>query len=284
MTRKAFANVSVAVVPLVFLAGCKVDQRLHTFETGYHNAGKVQVQFYAPPGATVTVGNVLGVRSHQVNTYGDGTHKLELEPEQFATFNLSPGRYEFKYDGAGWSDATLYGELEVRNVWPWTARNVKKMLARSFIPVALPGPGTVKAVSTSDDLFPYQSSAHRLKISHQDVERLAAGDTLTKVVFVADLKKAAEASDNLEVELVNMRGRRRRLQAMLHEAQLDQIDNPSSKKFIRLQTEIAKLDQDIQEREDKNDRLDALLRADKVLIRREMLVMATDELLAKHEG
>jgi len=284
MICKTMVKLSIAAALVAVIVGCKT----HPWETDYHKLQKVQVQFYAPPGATVTLGSqsmgkITADRAHQIGTYGSGEHKLEHEPEQTATFNLSPGDYEFKYTAAGWKGVSVYGELEICRVSLFAIPAAKDMLKRCFIPIALPAPATLQAASASDDMFPYQSPAHRLKISHQDVDRLAAGDMITKVVFIADLKKAKKKIDDLEVDLVKLKAERQRLQGLLNEAQLEWMENPSSKRFIGLRAELTELDQKMRDKEDRRDRLEALCRADNVLIRREMLVLATDELLPKHE-
>jgi len=284
MVRKLLPFPFVAAFVLILLMGCQS----HRFEKGYHDWDKLQVQFYAPPGAMITVGDracgkIKPDRSHQVGSGGDGTHKLELAPEETSTFNLGPGSYEFKYASAGWPGVSVYGELEVPRVCGLFMPGVKDMLKRCFIPIALPAPATLQAVSTRDDVFPYQSSAYRLRITNQDVERLALGDMITKVVFVADLKKAKKNVDWLEVKLTKLNGEKQRLIALLDEAKMDWLEDPHSSKFIRRQAELTRLDQEIQKKEQLKSRLEALLRADKVLLRREMLVLATDEILPVHE-
>ncbi len=269
---------------LFILIGCG-----HRFETGFQDFNKVQVQFYQPTGATVTLGQTnFGIispnRAHQVNMYESHAYRLERKPEETATFNLCPGSYEFKYTGAkGWEGAGVYGEIQVYQVCPLALPGAKEMLKRVFIPIALPSPGTTQAVSADDDLFPYTSPAHRLRISYQDVDRIMAGDMVTKVVFIADLRKAKREVNKLEVEYTCMKGKQQRLRALLNEAQLDALDNPKSDEFIELQCSLKELEQKIDRNRDKSTRLQSLLNADKVLIRREMMVLATDEILPIHE-
>jgi len=270
---------------LIFIAGCSQ----HNSETGYHDFNKVQLQFYAPTGALVTMGksclgDIKADRSHQINIYGDPSTRLEHEPEETATFNLAPGEYEFKYTGAaGWPGASVYGNIHVYPVCELFQPGVKTMLRKTFIPIALPSPATPGMVTPKDDIFPYASSSHRLRISYQDVERITAGDMVTKVIFVADLTKAKHEVDELEVDYVCLRGQQQRLRAMLCEAQLDALDNPKSKEFIEIQCKLKSLEQKIDRNRDRFSRLQALLKADNVLIRREMMVLATDEILPAHE-
>ncbi|MFA5864598.1 MAG: hypothetical protein WC975_07900 [Phycisphaerae bacterium] len=269
---------------VMILTGCG-----HPSETGYHDFNKVQLQFYAPQGATVMLGQeclggIAADRSHQINNYGSPAYRLEHQPEETATFNLAPGQYEFKYTGApGWEGASVYGNIDVYNVCPLLSPGAKMMIRKGFIPIALPSPGTSKNVTASDDTFPYTSPSHRLRISYQDVDRIMAGDTVTKVIFVADLKKAQQEVNELEVNYALLQGKQLRLRALLNEAQLDALENPKAKKFIELQGKLTEIQQKIDLNRDRSARLQALLRADNVLIRREMMVLATDEILPAHE-
>ncbi len=285
MNRNGLAMIAALVAVPVMLAGC---QSQHFGEAGNHDWNKIQVQFFSPPGAEVTVGkgcsnNMQADRSYKISSYDQSRNKLEREPEKTSTFNLSSGKYEFKYTPRGWKGANVYGEISVQLGCALRNPAVRTLLKRCFIPIALPGPKAIEDVSSLDDKFPYQSSSHRLRISYQDVERLSLGDMITKVVFVADLKKAQKTLDGLEVELAILAGQRRRCQALLSEARMDFIDNPKSKTFINLQGKLTRLEQVIRDKEDKKMRVTSLVQADKVLIRREMLVLATDEILPKHE-
>ncbi len=270
---------------LTFFVGCSQ----HNFETGYHDFNKVQLQFYAPTGSTVTMGkyvcgDIKADRSHQINIYGDPSTRLEHEPEETATFNLAPGEYEFKYTGIpGWEGAAVYGNIHVYDVCGLFNPGTKMMLRKCFIPVALPSPATPGMVTPKDDIFPYASPSHRLRISYQDVERITAGDMVTKVIFVADLTKAKHDVDQLEVEYTCMVGKQQRYRALLCEAQLDALDDPASKDFIKIQCELKELEQKINRNRDRYCRLQSLLKADNVLLRREMMVLATDEILPAHE-
>jgi len=269
---------------LSIFAGCS-----HRFETGYSDFNRVQVQFYAPTGATVTVaqnnfGFLTPDRSHQINHYPTESSRLERRPEETSTFNLCPGDYEFKYTGAtGLEGANIYGNLIVYSVNDCALPGSREMIRRVFIPIALPSPLTSKSLTPKDDIFPYQSSAHRLRITYNDIERLTAGDLVTKVVFIADLKKLEAEHRNLEVEYTCLKGKQQRLSGLLNEAKLDWLENPKDKKFIELQCDLKKIEQSIDRNRDRAARIEALLRADNVLIRRNMMVIATDEILPVHE-
>ncbi len=280
----------ILTLSLLAVIGCNVHTPVsHPFEKGYQDFDRVQVQFYTPEGAQVTIGKVGLFETiepqitHQIGSYGEGKHKLEVEPEQTATFNLHPGRYELKYNAAkGWPGVSIYGELDIYKLSPKASAGAKDMLRRCFIPVALPAPGLLEQSGAEDTIFPYQSPITKLRITQQDVERLAAGDLIVKVVFIADLEEAEKNLDNLEVELTGLKAERQRLQALLNEAQLDWLENPHEKEFIKLQKELKKLDITIKKLEGKMERLRALIKADNVLIRKEMLVLATDEILPPH--
>lgn len=256
-------------------------------ETGYHDFNKVQVQFFAPSGATVTLGDqicgaIVPNRSHEISIYPKDSSRLERTPEETATFNLAPGRYEFKYTGLeqDWDGANIYGDVQVYAINECLHPGAKDLVRRTFIPVALPAPTT--RLEAKDSIFPYQSPAG-LRITYTDLGRLAAGDMVTKVVFIADLKKIRCCLDKLEVDYVCMKGKQQRLRGMLCEARLDWLENPCDDDFIKLQCELKKLEQCMDENRAKAARYAALLNANNVLIRREMMVLATDEVLPPHE-
>jgi hypothetical protein len=277
------AVVCLGSVSLMFL-GCTGQRQ----ETGYHDFGKVQVQFTAPSGSTVAVGNevcnlIIQDRYHQVSEYPLDSSKLERTPEETATFNLAPGQYEFKYSGlsGSWSDVTLYGNLEVYSLTCFAPADARALLRKTFIPVALPAPDA--RINPQDSLYPYQSPAHQLRISQTDIQRLAAGDMVTKVVFIADLKKISQALDKLEVCYVALKGEQQRLRACLNEAKLDWLENPCSDDFIALECKLKKIEQKIDANRAQAARYSAVLRADKVLTRQSMMIMATDEILPPYE-
>lgn len=268
---------------VAFLFGCSGERP----ETGYHDFNKVQVQFFAPTGAMVTVGDqvcgtIVPNRSHEISIYTKDSSRLERTPEETATFNLAPGRYEFKYTGLSqdWDGANIYGDVQIFRVNECALPGAQDMIRRTFIPVALPSPTT--RLEAKDSIFPYQSPAG-LRITYSDLGRLAAGDMVTKVVFIADLKKIKCCLDKLEVEYVCMRGNQQRLRALLCEAKLDWLENPCDDDFIKIQCELKKLELMMDENRAKAARYQALLNANNVLIRREMMVLATDEVLPPHE-
>jgi len=284
-TVKVLSLLLVAGAAVMVVGGCSG----HRFETGYHDWDKVQVQFYAPTGATVTLGQeacgrIEPDRSHQISAYGAGEHRLELEPEEFSVFNLSPGEYEFKYTAAGgWPGVSVYGSLEIFKVDTSKLPEARKFLRRCFIPIALPSPATVEMKDPSQDMFPYQSATRRLRITNLDAKRLAVGDMVTKVVFLADLQRAKERLDQVNAETVVLDREIERINKLYREARYDWLENPRSRKFIDLEAKRQVLQQKIEKLEETRTRLQALLDADRVLTRRHMLVLATDEILPAHE-
>ena len=121
---------------VAFLFGCSGERP----ETGYHDFNKVQVQFFAPTGAMVTVGDqvcgtIVPNRSHEISIYTKDSSRLERTPEETATFNLAPGRYEFKYTGLSqdWDGANIYGDVQIFRVNECALPGAKDMLRRTFI-------------------------------------------------------------------------------------------------------------------------------------------------------
>jgi plastocyanin len=284
MALSRIAKVMCLASAMVIVVGCST----HRFETGYHDFNKVQLQFYAPEGATVAVGDqvcclIVPDRSHQINMYSDRCSRLEHNPEETATFNLAPGHYEFKYTGGpGFDGANIYGNIEIYNVCDLMLPGASTLVRKTFIPIALPNPCN-PCLLAADGSFPYASPGRLVRISAQEADQLASGDMVTKVVFIADMKKARHDLDKLEVDYTCMVGKHQRLRSLLSEAQLDAIDDPGSKTFIKIQCELKELDQKMQRNRDRVDRLQALLNADKVLLRRGMVVLATDEVLPANE-
>lgn len=180
-------------VGLLALAGCSQ----HVVERGWSDSGKVQVQFYSPPGATVAVKNG-GTRSHPVGHYGDDNHRLELAPEEFSVFNLPPGRHAFKYITAeGFPGVSIYGELDIFT--PCDAESAK-FVRNSFVPIRLPS----RYYSDAAGYHPAEGPSGA-GLSETEVEHLAQGDLIHKVYFVADLEAVAEDLDRIEQRLDKLR-------------------------------------------------------------------------------
>ena len=266
------------------LSGCSKTLR----EPGYADQGRTQIQFFSPPGATVSV--VGGpTRSHQIPVYGPFENRLEQTPEQFSVFNLSPGRYEFKYTAAeGLPGASIYGELNVKRACSRTARMFRR---RAFVPVALPSEHYQQVEVIGDERFPYRGEAYRTAIDAHDLERLRLGDVVEKVFFVADLEKAAKERDatlrdlkvcEREIEYADARFR-----LAYQDYRMDVADPLANlfrkdRRFIRWEAERQELSHKYRDLQYKLQRLEALLAGDHVLIRRGMLALATEEIVEPH--
>ena len=274
---------SVGLV-LSALAGCSQ----YASETGFADQGRTQVQFFSPPGATVSVKGGP-TRSHQIPVYGSFDNRLEQSPEQFSVFNLRPGRYEFKYTAAeGLPGASVYGELDVKCVCSHMGRMFRR---RAFVPVALPSEHYQKVEVIGDETFPYRGEAYRTAIDEQDIERLKLGDVIEKVFFVADLKKAAKARDDTlrdlkvcEREMEYAESRFRLAYQNYRMEVADPLANllGTDRQFIRWEAERQRLSHKYRDLQKKLQRIEALLAGDHVLIRKGMLVLATEEVVEPH--
>ncbi len=171
---------SAVLVGLLVAAGCSQ----HPLETGWASPQKVQLQFYAPPGATVTVRDGLNTRSHEVAVYGSD-HRLENSPEEFAVFNLATGKtYPFKYSTAeGFPGVSIYGELDVHA--PQTAE-AAKFVREAFVPILLPS----KYYDRDEEHYYPVRGPSGVGLTELEVEHLRQGDLVTKVYFVANLENA----------------------------------------------------------------------------------------------
>lgn len=186
----------LAVAAAALIAGCA---HKHAIETGWSDHGKVQVQFYSPPGSTVAVKDCKTIRRHQVGRYPeDNYHRLELAPEEFSVFNLSSGRYPFKYTTApGFPGVSIYGELDIRT---HCDSETAKFVRNSFVPIRLPARYYADGASP----FPTEGPSGA-GLSELEVESLAHGDMIQKVYFVADLEAVAEDLDRIEKRMGKLR-------------------------------------------------------------------------------
>ncbi len=275
---------AIAVLTLAALSGCG-----HPMETGYADQSKTQVQFYCPPGATVTVQGGP-TRSHQIPVYGAYGHRLEQTPEQFSVFNLSPGTYEFKYTAAdGLPGVSVYGELVV--VSPCTHEG-RVLQRRAFIPISLPSEYYVQEPNRQgDEIFPYRGEAMRTAIDHLDLQRLKQGDVVEKVFIAADLEDAEEVRDKTRVALAaaerEIQYNEARFKEAFYDFRLD-VGDPRAN-FWGTDREFIDREKKRQWAEIKWERLnrlmqrtEALLDGDHVLVRKGMLVVATEEIVEQH--
>jgi hypothetical protein len=277
MLAKVLITLTVAAG---LMAGCQ-----HPLETGFANHCKMQIQFHTPPGSTVTV-FTCPPRSHQIAQYGAFEHRLEHSPEQYCVFNLSPGDYEFKYVSAdGLPGVSVYGELEIHYPNRHEARVFQR---RSFVPIALPSEYYQKTEVVGNEIFPYRGEAYRTAIDEHDLQRLKQGDVVEKVFFVADLEEAYERRDELEQEIAACEREIEYTETRFRNAYMDyRVDVEDTianilrtdRKFIRWEKKRQKVSQKLDKLQAEYKRIRALLKGDHVLVRRGMLVLATEEVV-----
>ncbi len=257
-------------------------------EPGYADQSRTQLQFYSPPGATVTVQG-HPTRSHQVATYGPYGNRLEQEPEEFNVFNLKPGRYEFKYTSAeGLPGVSIYGELNVESANSQAAQIFQR---RSFIPIALPSEYYRKVEVVGNETLPYRGESFRTAIDEQDLQRLQQGDVIEKVFFIADLEEAEKRQKETQVKVAAKEREIEYADARFRYAYLDyrfDVSDPvanfwgTDRDFIKWEKKRQKLEQELDSLQAKLRRARALLKGDRVLIRKGMLVLATEEVVRPH--
>ena len=186
--------VSFLALGLVATAGCS----RHVTERGWGSPCKVQVQFYSPPGANVTVKSLMGWRGHPISTDETLDHRLELTPEEYAVFNFCPGKYHFKYTTAqGFAGVGVYGELSVYATWD---PEVTKFIHGSFVPVRLPSRYYLDASPLHPVAGPSAASLNEI-----EVEQLAQGDLIEKVYFVGDLDTVYDDIERINTRLDKLR-------------------------------------------------------------------------------
>jgi len=286
---RVFVAMLLLAMPVVLAAGCGQ----HALETGFADPGKTQLQFYAPPGATVTV-KTCPPRSHQIAPESIFGHRLENTPEERCVFNLAPGRYEFKYTTAeGLPGVSIYGELIVYHANFHEARVFQR---RSFIPVMLPSTYYQKIEITRDEVFPYRGEKYTTAIDEDDLQRLMQGDVVEKVFFVADLERAEKLRGRTERDIAvcerEIEYANARWDLAYQDFRMD-VDDPvanfwrTDRKFIRWEKKRQELRQELEDLEAKLKRIKDLLAGDRVLaraprIRRGMLALATEEVVEPH--
>lgn len=279
------ATAFLASVVMLGTMGCGRPQ-----EVGYADQSKTQLQFFSPPGATVTVRACPGARSHQIGNYGPFEHRLELAPEEYSVFNLAPGRYEFKYVSAeGLPGVSVYGELDVKHANSGMARVFQR---RAFVPISLPSAYYQRITPQGDEIFPWRGEAVRTSIDELDLQRLKQGDVIEKVFVVADLEHAkdelAEQQVKLSVAERELQYAEARFKEAYYNFRLD-VGDPganfwgSDKQFIKWEAERQEKQQKIDRIEGKIARLAALLKADVVCVREGMMVVATEQIVECHE-
>jgi hypothetical protein len=230
----------------------------------------------------------------QVAESGPFSERLETAPEENAIFNLAPGQYEFKYNTAeGLPGVSVYGELKVHRANSHEARVFRR---RAFIPVSLPSEYYQKIETIGDEIYPFRAEAYRTSIDELDLQRLRQGDVVEKVIFVADLKKCEKMKDEVEQDLVacerEMEYADLRFRLAYEEFRtagggsgnaccaFDWFRNDRS--FIKWEKRRTELDQEMEELLALQKRLNALLKGNRVLARRGMLVLATEGVIEPH--
>ncbi|GMV97439.1 MAG: hypothetical protein HRF43_09430 [Phycisphaerae bacterium] len=277
----------------VLLAGGGCGQETWTTssawrESGYSDQGKTQVLFHAPPGASVTVRDPR--RSHEIAPANAFANRLERAPEEECIFNLAPGVYEFKYTSAdGLPGVSVYGELDVKNANTAMARIYQR---RAYVPIALPSEHYRRTEVIGNETFPYRGENYRTAIDENDLARLRAGDVVEKVFVVADLRKAEKARRYLEQEIAVTERKLEYADARFKNAYLDfssDMDDPAARfwgtdrAFIKWQERQVELQQRLEKLEDRMKRVQAILKADTVLTREGLLLVATDEVVMPHK-
>ncbi len=285
---RSFCFTATAVLISVALSGTTGCGRPH--ETGYADQSKTQLQFFSPPGATVTVRACPAARSHEIGTYEPFNNRLELSPEEYAVFNLAPGKYEFKYVSAeGLPSVSVYGELEIKCP---TSKTAQMFQRRAFVPISLPSAYYRRITPQGDEIFPFRNEALRTAIDEQDLQQLEQGDVVEKVFVVADLEEAKEELGEAQVDLAVAERKLQYDEARFREAFYDfklDVTDPvanfwgTDRKFIKWEAKRQEEQQRISAIEAKIDRLNALLRGDQVLVRKGMLVVATQAIVETHE-
>lgn len=269
-----------ALAGLALAAGCCGP----AMTSEYADQGKTQVQFYSPPGATVTV-RACPTTSREVAEYGPFSNRLEQTPEEYSVFNLAPGRYEFKYTSAeGLPGVSVYGELEVKHANGPAAQLYQR---RSFIPVSLPSDHYRRVMDvTGDEIFPYRGESLRTAIDEMDIMRLRQGDVIEKVFVVADLGEAEEellaTEQDLAVNEREMDYAEARYKDAYYDFKLEVGDSNASfwgtdRNFITWERRRQELRQKADHLAAKLERLRNLLGADPVH-RSDMLVVTTEEI------
>lgn len=182
-------------IGLVAVAGCSQ----HAVERGWDSSCKVQVLFYSPPGAEVNVKSLF-CRHPWSQITDDETldHRLELTPEEYAIFNLCPGKYKFQYTTVrGFPGVSIYGELDVHDS---CNSEVAKFVRGSFIPVRLPSRYYLDARSLHPVTGPSGAAMNEI-----EVDQLAQGDLIEKVYFIADLDTVYDDIRRINIRLDKLR-------------------------------------------------------------------------------
>lgn len=257
---------------------------------GYADPGRTQLQFYAPPGAMVEVQKFGPGSSRMIMPAGAFDDRLERMPEEACVFNLAPGRYEFKYNAVdGVPGANIYGELVVRHA---NGKEAAVFQRRAFVPVSLPSEYYRTMDAKGDELLPYRGEGYRTAIDEQDLQRVKAGDVVEKVFVVADLEKAEKLLQKTDVNIAVAEREIEYAEARFREAyynfRIDVTDSSANfwgtdRTFIRWEKKRQQAQQKLEKLMQLRQRTLSLIKGDHVLIRKGMLVLATQEVVRPYE-
>lgn len=286
--RSTCRTAFVVLAGLVMLAGAGCCcQRAGN---GWDDTGRTQLLFYAPPGAMVEVRAIGPGSARQIQSPGAFGDRLERMPEEACMYNLSPGRYQFKYTTAeGLPGASIYGELIVRHANSSAAARFQRL---AFVPISLPSEYYRRVEAKGDEMFPYRGEGYRTAIDEQDLERVKAGDVVEKVFVVADLEDAEKRLRKTEVNIAvaerNIEYAEARFREAYYNFRTDVTDSwanfwGTDREFIRWEKKRQRAQQDLDRLLALRQRTQSLINADHVLIREGMLVLATQELVEPYE-
>ncbi len=288
-TRGRSVSIHLAAAGAIVVIAALTTGCGQPLEGGYANQGKLQLQFFSPAGASVTV-KACTTRTHLVGTYPPDGERLERTPEQYCVFNLCPGTYEFKYVAAeGLEGVSVYGELEVHSPCHSYAR---KHMRRAFVPISLPSSAFKKANPAGNEIYPYRGERTRVAIDETDLMRLRQGDVIEKVFVVADMEKAYEVATKTRQDLIVLDRKLEYAELRFKNAYADfrlAADDPvarffgADREFIQWEKERLELQQKIENARAKLKRAEALLKGDHVIIRKDMLVVATEEVVRPYK-
>ncbi len=179
-------RVAVVAVALAGLSVLGCSQTNGMFDN-YAADRTFQVQFYSPEDAKLVLCNQSG--HAMVASRGPLGDRLEHRPEEFAVYDLLPGRYEFAYtQGEGVGDAAIYGELEILRVPQGYAEDYRRT---AFLPVRLPS----LQRQLAEHLVPSRDLSYTIGLEDREFQHLRQGDMLTRAYFIADLDRVREEHD-----------------------------------------------------------------------------------------
>jgi hypothetical protein len=277
---------ALALAAMLASVGCQ------TPSGGFADPGRTQLQFIAPPGASVEVKSMGANSARQILPTGAFGDRLERTPEEACVFNLAPGHYEFKFTGVeGVPGVSVYGELVVFSQG-CCSHTAATFVRRSFVPISLPSEYYRSVDAKGDEMFPYRAEGLRTAIDEQDLERIKAGDVVEKVFVLADLEKADKLLRKTDVNIAAAEREIEYTEARFRESYYNfrtEVTDPTAnllgtdRAFISWEKKRQRAQQDLDKLMALRQRTNALLKADHVVIREGMLVLATQEVVRPYE-